>query len=190
MINKNNVNRHALWNIISGIIPFWLAALNVQLLQRKATKGCHLGHFCWAVMMEHNSETSIGKSNAKAKGMMSILNRVIILKQTQKSGREIQSTKALYWMAKLGWKAQRSRVRRKENFKVKSWSDCGRLTKWIAIREERKKNAQRQDFTRNLRSIPSSNRGLCIGPQVMVYNLPSAHDLIPLSLVFPLKKEY
>lgn len=102
-------------------------------------KGCHLGRFCWAIMMEHNSETSIGKPSAEAKGMISILNRVIILKQTQKSGSEIQSIKALYWITKLGWKAQRSHVRRKENFKVKIWSDYSRLTKWIAIREERKK---------------------------------------------------
>lgn len=68
-------------------------------------------------MMEHNSETSIGKSSAKAKGMISILNRVIILKQTQKSGSEVQSTKALSILnGKVGLKSSKITCKKKREF--------------------------------------------------------------------------
>lgn len=121
-------------------------------------QGMEFRHFCWAVMLEHNSGRSTGKPNAEANSMVTRLNWLISLKQTAKW--EIQSTKGLHQKAELRQTAQRSQARRREVlwFKVKIRIDWG----WQVdcYQRRKKEKAQKQNFIKNLRSILSSDHGL------------------------------
>lgn len=116
-------------------------------------QGMEFRHFCWAVMLEHNSGRSTGKPNAEANSMINRLNWLISLKW------EIQSTKGLHQKAKLRQTAQRSQARREVPwFKVKIRIDWGRQVD--CYQKRKKEKPQKQNFIKNLRSILSSDHGL------------------------------